>query len=88
MMDKELIENCLLTLDEEYAARLRWKKLLRDISWRDYWLKTQLTKAIPIIAEELKRELEDEFSWIWQYHDNKTRWQAFWNKYLGEVKDE
>jgi len=50
------LEKCLLTPDEEYKARLMWKKSPRDISWRDYWLKTQLTKAIPIIAEEMKTE--------------------------------
>ena len=49
-MSKEL----LLTPDEEDKLRIEWKKLNPEthISWRDYWLKAQLAKVLPLIEKQ------------------------------------
>lgn len=60
-MDKELIEKCLLTDEIRTIARSmitasHYNQLPETVF--DNYLNEILTKAIPIIAEEIKRELE------------------------------
>ena len=88
-MDKELIEKV-----EKIVARQF--DLVTNLTQEGYLdsLKMIAKEAIPIIAEELKMELEkgitetsypeDKDQWI-KFEYPPDWWQTFWDKYLGEV---
>jgi len=81
-MDKELIEKV-----EKIVARQF--DLVTNLTQEGYLdsLKMIAKEAIPIIAEEIKRELEGLEVWKdygWTIEGNEL--ESFWNKYLtGEV---
>ncbi|KKN72922.1 hypothetical protein LCGC14_0406260 [marine sediment metagenome] len=89
-MTDKLVEKCLLTPEEMKEA---WLKACREnttldmLNYPQVITKDQLIKAIPIIAEEIKRELELESygdprvtDWVKiSYSD----WHTFWEKYKG-----
>ncbi len=54
---EELTKECLLTEDEKEKVNGKCGKRPWD-SWLDPYLEEQLAKAIPIIADSIKRELE------------------------------